>query len=181
MNFESLKLSKQFLNHTSLPETKFKDPIIHVKLAADGTNIGRNLKLLNFTFTVINEGAKSKTANGNYTLGIFEIDSESYGSVAECFRELIEELARLTTITVQGRQLRIVYYYAGDWKMLAQSLGIQGANSRYPCVWCKCSKENFYNTELEWSITNPKLGARTHEEQAAILTYPNAKDIVNFG
>lgn len=163
------------------PDTKFKDPIIHVKLGADGTNIGRNLKLLNFTFTLINEGAKSKGASGNYTLGIFEIESENYASVTECFKELIEEIANLNTIIVDDKELKIVYYYAGDWKMLANSLGIQGANARFPCVWCKCAKENFYDTTQVWSITDPKKGARTHHEQAAILAHPNQKEIITFG
>ena len=172
---------RKYRNDINHPDTVFKDPIIHIKLGADGTNIGRNLKLLNFTFTIINEGALSKTASGNYTLGIFEIESENYGSVTECFKELIEEFAILNTIKVQERELKIIYYYAGDWKMLANSLGILGANSKHPCVWCKCSKDNFYDTEQEWSITNPKQGARTHEEQAAILSHPNMKDIVNFG
>jgi hypothetical protein len=162
-------------------DVKFKDPIIHVKLGADGTNIGRNLKLLNFTFTLINEGQKSKGASGNYTLGIFEIESENYASVTECFKEIIEEIANLNTIIVQETELKIVYYYAGDWKMLANSLGIQGANSRYPCVWCKCAKENFYDTTQTWSISDTKRGARTHQEQAAILAHPKPKEIITFG
>ncbi len=163
--------------------TPFRDNTIHVKLSADGTNIGRNLKLLNFTFTILNEGAKAKRATGNYTLGIYEIENEQHGSLSECFKELIDEFERLTEIEVCGRKLKLVYYYGADWKMLAIILGLQGANSKYPCVWCKCCKEEFYRTDQEWSIVDPELGARSHEEREAILAYDEAdkKDLVNFG
>jgi hypothetical protein len=161
--------------------SKFRDYIIHVKLGADGTNIGRNLKLLNFTFTIINEGAKAKTATGNYTLGIFEIENENYTSVSTCFKELIEEFEQLKTIKVNDKVLQVVYYYACDWKMLANTLGLQSANSKYPCVWCKCSKDVFYDMEKEWSITDTSLGARSHEEQAAILNHPDNKKIIKYG
>lgn len=147
----------------------FRDDIIHVKLSADGTNIGRTLKLLNFTFTIINEGAKAKTANGNYTLGIYEIEHENYASVIACYGEIIDEVERLNEIEIKGKKLHLVYYHAGDWKMLANSLGILAANSKYPCVWCKCAKEEFYRTDVDWSIMDPKQGARSHEEQADIL------------
>lgn len=77
--------------------------------------------------------------------------------------------------------LKVVFYYGGDWKMLSHSLGIQAANSRYSCVWCKCPKEDYHRLDLEWSITDPKKGARTHEEQAAILSHPDYNKIVNYG
>lgn len=47
----------------------FDDHTIHIKISADGTNIGRTLKLLNLTFTILNEGDAAKQATGNYTIG----------------------------------------------------------------------------------------------------------------
>lgn len=101
----------------------FRDHIIHIKLSADGTNIGRNLKLLNFTFTILNEGQRAKRATGNYTLGIYEIENESHAALTECFKEIIDELEQMNDIEVCGRKLKIVYYYGADWKMLAIILG----------------------------------------------------------
>jgi hypothetical protein len=41
-----------------------------IKLSADGTNITKSsLKLLNFTFTLINDEKNAKAAAGNYILG----------------------------------------------------------------------------------------------------------------
>ena len=161
----------------------FRDGTIHVKLSADGTNIGRNLKLLNFTFTILNEGARAKRATGNYTLGIFEIENEQHGSLTECFKELIEEFESLSEIEVYNRKVKIVYYFGADWKFLAVILGLQGANSKYPCIWCKCCKDVFYRTDQEWSIVDCDLGARSHEERDAILSYDKAdkSELVNFG
>lgn len=137
--------------------------------------------MLNFTFTIINEGPKAKTATGNYTLGIYEIENENHESVSACFKELIDEIRELNQITVYNKTLKVVYYLSGDWKMLAHSIGIQSANSKYPCVWCKCCKENFWDLEQEWSITDSKMGCRTHEEHAAILNHPDQKKIVKYG
>ena len=167
-------------------EELFKDQIVHIKFCADGTNIGRNLKLLNFTFTIINEGIKSKQASGNYTIGIFEIEHENYASLSAAFKEFIVELENLNEIDVEYQQsnkkrVKLVYYLGGDWKMLANTLGIMCANSKYPCVWCKCGKEDFYDLDKEYSISDAKMGARTHEEHAAILNHPDHKKILKYG
>jgi hypothetical protein len=47
------------------------DSFIKIKFSADGKFVSRKVKLINITFTIINEGDKAKTASGNYTLGIF--------------------------------------------------------------------------------------------------------------
>jgi hypothetical protein len=49
------------------------DSIIKIKFSADGKFVSRKVKLINITFTIINEGDKAKTASGNYTFGIFKL------------------------------------------------------------------------------------------------------------
>ena len=159
----------------------FTDEIIHIRLAADGTNIGRCLKLLNFTFTILNEGPRSLTASGNYTLGIFELENENYDNLVICFKELVDELRNLKEIKIGPNTLGLVFYYSGDWKMLAHSLGIQSANSKYPCVWCKCCKDDFSDRSLEWSITDPTKGARSLEELIKTVQLPNNSKTVKYG
>ena len=51
---------------------------IKIKFGGDGTNIGKKLKLFTFAFTCINDTANCKIANGNYVLGMFEINQENY-------------------------------------------------------------------------------------------------------
>ena len=160
---------------------EFKDEIIHIRLAADGTNIGRNMKLLNITFTILNEGPRSLTANGNYTLGIYEMETENYENLSICFKELVEELAKLKQIKIGVYNINLIFYYSGDWKMLAYSLGIQSANSRYPCVWCKCCKDDFSDRSLEWSITDPDKGARSLEELIRTVQLENNSKTIKYG
>ena len=49
-------------------------------------------------------------------------------------------------------------------KFLATVCGIEGATSQHSCIWCKCSKDDRYNMDLKWSITDESLGARTVED-----------------
>ena len=43
---------------------------LRVKLSGDGTKICRKLNLINFTFTLLNEGALAMSPNGNHTIAI---------------------------------------------------------------------------------------------------------------
>ena len=43
---------------------------IRIKMTGDGTNIGRALKVVNFAFTIIDEGDKAQSVNGNYSVAI---------------------------------------------------------------------------------------------------------------
>ena len=52
---------------------------IRIKLTGDGTQIGRELKVINFAFTIIEEGEKAQSVAGNYSLQT----SESYDDLAK--------------------------------------------------------------------------------------------------
>jgi hypothetical protein len=71
------------------------DNIIHLRLSVDGTNVGKTMKLLNMTFGLINEGLKTTTASGQYSLGISEIVTENYEAIEPWFTEIIKELNEL--------------------------------------------------------------------------------------
>ncbi|RMZ97560.1 hypothetical protein BpHYR1_039871 [Brachionus plicatilis] len=89
---KSNNLSNNFINYYRKNRTSFK-----VKLSADGTNVGRNIKLINFTFTVLNECDKAKTSKGNYTIGMAQLDEE-YSDLkdllAEHFRGISKNKAK---------------------------------------------------------------------------------------
>ena len=44
-----------------------------VKLSGDGTNIGKRLHVVNFTFTMLDEGEKAYSAEGNHVLAIVKV------------------------------------------------------------------------------------------------------------
>ena len=60
----------------SLSEDENKVKCIRIKLSGDGTNVG-HLHILNFTFS-LPDFKYGQAANGNFSLGAFEINSESY-------------------------------------------------------------------------------------------------------
>ena len=56
--------------------------------------------------------------------------------------------------------LQLDFYLGGDWKFLALVTGIDAATSEHACIWCKCPKEDRWDTSMHWYITNPDEGAR---------------------
>lgn len=54
------------LHHISSPDATFRyNNCLRVKLSGDGTNIGKRLHVVNFTFTLLEEGALAYSAEGN--------------------------------------------------------------------------------------------------------------------
>ncbi len=51
---------------------------------------------------------------------------------------------------------------------MSNVLGINAANSSYPCVWCKCHKDQFSDLSQNWSIKDQEMGARTLREAQQI-------------
>ena len=159
---------------------KFESGEVTIKFSGDGTNICRNIKLLNSTFTVINEGQKAKTALGNYTIGIFDIDTENYEELLRLLKDLALQIDNLSnTLEIDGKAYTIKKKFGGDWMFLSAMLGINGPTSNYPCIYCKWfngnSSNSFRNNKTrdnlpqaslanEWSITDTKKHARTIKE-----------------
>ena len=111
-----------------------------------------------------NEGKKCETATGNYTLGIFEVDVENYASMSVCLKELAEQIKALNEVEIAGKTFAIKKYLGGDLKFLAAAMGLNAANSRFPCVWCTITNEQFKESDdYESSISDPAKGARTLE------------------
>lgn len=54
-----------------------RDQKVRVKLTGDGTNIGKHLHVVNFVFTILDEGDLAYSAAGNHCIAIFK-ESESY-------------------------------------------------------------------------------------------------------
>ena len=48
-----------------------RDRTVRVKLTGDGTNIGKHLHVVNFTFTILDEGDLVYGAAGNHCIAIY--------------------------------------------------------------------------------------------------------------
>ena len=89
------------------------EEILKIKLSADATNIGRFNKIINFTFTIINETSKAKSAAGNYTLGIIncETNEESYEKLQLWVPHVMEHIKNLKSIRKDNKEFQIHYYF----------------------------------------------------------------------
>lgn len=84
-------------------------PTLQVKLAGDGTRVGRKLNLINFTFTLLNEGSSAKSAAGNHTLAVINA-RESYEDMKLALRDLRAEVNELKSIIVNEDTYQIEYF-----------------------------------------------------------------------
>ena len=159
---------KERVSHL-LQEGKVKSgDTLQVKLSGDGTKVCRKLNI-NFAFTLLNEGEIAMSPKGNHTIAIIN-STESYDVLATTLSDICDEVKRLTTVEVDNHTFCIEYFLCSDWKFLAIICGIESATATYACIWCKCPSGERYNMSKEWSITDPKKGARTIAEITACHT-----------
>ena len=153
-----------------------------IKLGSDGAFSGSKFKFLNFTFSFLNHFNSNGFVDANFTLGIFDIVNEDYFSVKNRFFNLLNELSRVNSVSISDKEYQVEYFFAADLKMLALVLGVNAANSVCPCPFCKCPVNEFYDTSKVWSITDPKLGARTMDNIEQSIGTDGQKEvpIVNF-
>ena len=148
--------------------------MVRVKLTGDGTNIGKHLHVVNFAFTLLDEGDLAYSAAGNHCIAIFK-ESESYESMKLCLQNITQDVEQLKTITVCGIEFRITFYLGGDWKFLAMITGIDSATATHACIWCKCPAIDRYDSSQQWLISDTNFGARTIEENTALASSRSKK------
>ena len=78
--------------------------------------------------------------------------------------ELAPRIDDLKDVTINNTKYIISKTLSGDLKYLAAISGVNNANSSYPCVWCKCKKNDFHDISQKWSISDPNCGARSIKE-----------------
>ena len=77
---DRLSVRLKRLIETTSSEATFKvERKVRVKLSGDGTRIGKRLHVVNFTFTLIDEGYKAYACEGNHILAIFKDDQVYQG------------------------------------------------------------------------------------------------------
>ncbi len=137
---------------------------IRLRLAGDGTQVGHNLKLLNFTFTCLNDIERCVGPSGNFTIGIWEINDENYDYLKVCLELIISQIESIKEIEVDGKMYKLQTLFGGDMKFLLNVYGLGAANSENCCLWCKVPKSRFDESNLQTSITDVKKNARSLNE-----------------
>lgn len=96
---------------------------------------------------------KAMREKGNYFLAIAKT-TENYDDLNESLSSLIDEMASLKSIKINGFSYDIEYFLGGDWKSLACVCGLGAANSNCACIWCKCPKDQRFDIKKKWSLTS---------------------------
>jgi hypothetical protein len=109
----------------------------------------------------MNDIENCKSAEGYYSIGTFNIQSENHASVESSLKDVVKEIETIDTIEIEGKSYKVIKYLAGDLKFLALFMGIMAPNSKYPCIWCKCSKCEFHDIHREFSILDRQKMARS--------------------
>ena len=140
---------------------------VTVKLSGDGTHIGKRLHVLNFTFTVLEEGSRACSCEGNHILALLK-EPENYDSLMKGLSDLRNEVAHLKAIDVNDITYKINHTMGGDWKFLAIVTGIDSAKADFACIWCKCPKSQRHIIDKVWSISDMSHGARTIDKDCTL-------------
>ena len=149
---------------------------IQVKLTGDGTNIAKHVHVVNFAFTLLNEGSLASSPFGNHSLAILEIP-ECYDSLSGSLTDIIAEASELEFVQLNGNEHRVEYFLGGDLKFLAIACGIEAANSNFSCVWCTCSSNDRWDMDKNWSALDEDKGARTVKSIEACLKLPKTRRV----
>jgi len=76
--------------------------------------------------------------------------------------DICAEAGDIEVLTIDGNVYNILFFLGEDMKFLATTCGIEQANAKYSCIWCKCPAEKRSDLTPEWSITDTKKGGKNH-------------------
>ena len=84
---------------------------IKIKLSADGTRVGRNINLINFTFQIIELlNNKAKSVKYVKTLGIAQCD-ENYNQLESIYDYIMNAIDELKEINTNALSFNLISFY----------------------------------------------------------------------
>ena len=115
--------------------------VVRVKVTGDGTWVGKRLHIVTFGFTLLEEGVVAKSS-GNHSVCLLK-QPEYYHNLALGLKDIRDEINQISSdgITVSTKKFNVLFYLGGDWKFIAAVCGLDAANSKFSCIWCKCAKD----------------------------------------
>ena len=169
---------QKVISHLSKVDSSFnQNSNLKVKITGDGTSVSRSMHCVVIAFTIIRDVASPNSPGGNHTIAILNT-TENYGTLAESLVEIADEIKQTQSIKVDTFEFTIEWFFTADLKYLAIAMGIEAANSRFACIWCKCPSEDRYDVTKKWSIQNENEGARTIENIIQCAKLPKTKNTI---
>lgn len=136
---------QKVISHLSKVDSSFnQNSNLKVKITGDGTSVSRSMHCVVIAFTIIRDVASPNSPGGNHTIAILNT-TENYGTLAESLVEIADEIKQTQSIKVDTFEFTIEWFFTADLKYLAIAMGIEAANSRFACIWCKCPSEDRYD------------------------------------
>ena len=126
--------------------------LFKVRLSGDGTKISKSANFLNFSMGPLESTGSLPAASseeGNRTLAVVQV-SESYDNIKTSLGDIIHDVNEIQAkrddnnivkyTTSSGKSVRLQFSLSGDMKFLLLVLGMNAANSKYACIYCKVPK-----------------------------------------
>lgn len=121
---------------------------VHVKIAGDGTNVGKRLHLITFGYSILND---VDTQPKVHLLAVIKCP-EKYDALKESLSDVITDLKNTKTVVVDERTYNIRYYLGGDLKFLNCVMGLKSNNSKHSCIYCLCPNDQRHDVSKTWNI-----------------------------
>ncbi|RIA80391.1 hypothetical protein C1645_838797 [Glomus cerebriforme] len=111
------------------------NPIINLRISGDGRNVGRKVKHVMITCTILDDIANLYKSDNHYTIILYP-GGENYELLQRMITPIVNELNDLVLNRLKdsnGKIWTIKPYFSSDWKFMAIVLGFNTSNSKYFC------------------------------------------------
>ncbi len=110
-----------------------KNGVIRINLRGDKTNVGQKQHFFNFCFALLDEDNASKTASGQYTLGIFDVEKDDYETMSKALESIVISTAAINkkNVSLNGKDYLIDMSLSGDAAWLTCERGQLGITKFY--------------------------------------------------
>ncbi|GES89105.1 hypothetical protein GLOIN_2v1789397 [Rhizophagus clarus] len=111
--------------------------IIYLRISGDIRNVGRKVKHVMVTFTIMDDITNLHRPVHHHMLILYP-ECENYDLLNVALFLLQTELHELSEIEINTIEVNwiINFYFSSDWKFLSICLGFNSANSQFFCSWC---------------------------------------------
>ena len=117
---------------------------LKICLRGDKTLSG-NQSFFNFCFSLPDEGNLAKTAFGQYSLGVFEVQKDDHETMDVALDELSDSMRNFKSYNSYS----IDWHLSGDMVWMKTERGLNGCNSKNPCFLCEIPRDQFYKKNHE--------------------------------
>ncbi|KAK3082818.1 hypothetical protein FSP39_006271 [Pinctada imbricata] len=134
-------------------------PVVQLKFAADGAKVSRLSSFLVLSLAVLNKGQEVMSCTGQYTLAIVSA-KENFDNIKESFSDIFGDINDLLGskdrngyikfVSDEGREYFLEIFLGGDMKFLLTAMGLNAANAKFSCIYCKIDKND------RWDVSKPE-------------------------